>query len=78
MAYDKKVLARRLKTIRTDLGLEPKDLAELTEGVGVDVIRRAERAEGGMTLDSAYELTVALGCTLDQLVGHADYVSRAS
>lgn len=77
MAYNKKLLARRLRTIRTDRGMEIKDLAAKS-GVGVDAIRNAEYARGGMTLDTAYELTIGLDCTLEELVGRADYVSRAT
>ncbi len=77
MPYSKEVLAKRLQVIRKDKGLDQDQLSEKAN-VGKSIIVNAELANGGMRLDSAFDLSRALGCTLDQLVGREDYVVRDS
>ena len=67
MPYDKERVARRLKSLRVDAGMEQADLAEAS-GVGLGTIASAEPCRTGMNLDTAFDLTEALGCTLEQLV----------
>ncbi|GKG90222.1 MAG: helix-turn-helix transcriptional regulator [Gordonibacter pamelaeae] len=67
MPYDKERVARRLKSLRVDAGMEQADLAEAS-GVGLGTIASAETCRTGMNLDTAFDLTEALGCTLEQLV----------
>lgn len=75
MPYSKEILAKRLQLIRKDNNLDQDQLSEKAH-VGKSIIVNAELANGGMRLDSAFDLTGALGCTLDQLVGREDYVLK--
>lgn len=67
MPYDKERVSRRLKSLRADLGWDQCDLAERA-GVSKDAVVNAENARTGMNLDTAFDLTEAMGCTLEQLV----------
>lgn len=67
MPYDKERVSRRLKSLRSDLGWEQEDLAARA-GVSKSVVVNAETARTGMNLDTAFDLTEAMGCTLEQLV----------
>lgn len=67
MPYDKARVARRLKSLRVDRGMSQKDLAQAS-GVSLNAIARYEIGDVGMSLSKAYDLTGAMGCTLDQLV----------
>ena len=67
MGYDKYRVARRLKSLRVDKGWEQEDLAR-ESGISKSTIANIETARVGTGLDTAYRLTEALGCTLEQLV----------
>ena len=67
MPYDKARVGLRLKSLRVDRGMSQKDLAEKS-GVSLNAIARYELGDMSMGLDKAYELTDAMGCTIDQLV----------
>ncbi|MEG0504282.1 MAG: helix-turn-helix transcriptional regulator [Raoultibacter sp.] len=67
MPYNKERVARRLKSLRADIGWDQSELAS-ESGVSKNVIASAETARTGMNLDTAFDLTEALGCTLEQLV----------
>lgn len=67
MPYDKNRVGLRLKSLRADKGWDQEKLAEMS-GVSVDVIRNAETGRTGMRLDTALDLTEALGCSLERLV----------
>ncbi len=67
MGYDKDRIARRLKSLRADKGWEQDDLAR-ESGVSKAVIANIETARTGTSLDTAFKLTEALGCSLEQLV----------
>lgn len=68
MSYDRTLVARRLKSLRAEKGMQQSDLSRVS-GVSVSSITRYETEAHDMGLDVAYALTEALGCTLDQLVG---------
>lgn len=67
MPYDKERVSRRLKSLRADLGWDQADLAKAA-GLSKDVVVNAETTRTGMNLDTAFDLTEAMGCTLEQLV----------
>lgn len=67
MPYDKDRVAKRLKALRMDRGMSQEDLARAS-GVSKNSIARYEISCNSMGLSAAYDITAALGCTLDQLV----------
>jgi transcriptional regulator with XRE-family HTH domain len=71
MAYDKAAIARRLKSLRADKGMDQETLAALS-GVSVGSIARYEIGKTVMQLDTAVAITNALGCSLEKLVCRDD------
>ncbi len=71
MSFDKGRIGNRLAALRKDKGLTQAELANAS-GVNINSIARYETGAAVMGLDAAYELTAALGCTIDQLVCRAD------
>lgn len=67
MPYDKERVGNRLAALRKDKGMTQEDLAKAS-GISLNSIARYEIGDTSMGLDAAYDLTAALGCTLDQLV----------
>ena len=67
MPYDKERVACRLKSLRQDKGWKQTDLAKKS-GVNVCTIAAIETARTGTGLDTAYDLTQALGCSIEELV----------
>ena len=67
MPYDKARVGLRLKSLRIDRGMSQKDLAEKS-GVSLNAIARYETGDISMGLDKAYDLTTAMGCSIEQLV----------
>jgi transcriptional regulator with XRE-family HTH domain len=67
MPYNKERVGNRLAALRKDKGMTQEELAKAS-GVSLNSIARYETADTSMGLDAAFDLTEALGCTLDQLV----------
>lgn len=65
--YDRKRVARRLKSLRADKGWNQRELAERAK-VCVDTIVSFETGRRGIGLEKACAIADALECTLDQLV----------
>lgn len=65
--YDKERIARRLKSLRADKGWD-QDMLANRAGVSKSAIASCESQRTGLSLDTAYKITEALGCTLEQLV----------
>ena len=72
-SYDVVVLARRLKCIRIAKGYSQEDLARHAS-VSKDTVSSIESCRRGVTLNVVTNLATALGCTLEQLIGRADYI----
>ncbi len=67
MSFEKERIGQRLAALRKDKGMTQAELAAAS-GVNITSIAKYETGLSVMGLDAAYELTAALGCTLDQLV----------
>lgn len=72
MPYDKERVGNRLSALRKDKGMSQEGLAKAS-GISVNSIARYETGEVCMGLDAAFDITAALGCTLDQLVCRKDF-----
>lgn len=64
--YDKEAVGRRIKSIRIDVGLDQKTLADMS-GVQINSIAQYELGNTVMGFDKACALADALGCSLDEL-----------
>lgn len=65
---DPKLIAKRIRTKRTELGLTQKDLAEQV-GVTPPAINRFEKGEKSPSVDTLLKLAKALGVSTDFLLG---------
>lgn len=71
MPYDQAGVSKKLKSLRDNKGWTQSDLAKqalIPEGT----ISAYETGRIGMSLDAAFKLTEALGCTLECLVCRDD------
>ena len=73
MGYDNATFGHRLMVCRNNRNLSQEALAAKS-GVSRDNIARYEAGMNKPGLDKAYALAVALGVTLDELVGFAPLV----
>lgn len=67
MSYDARAIARRLKGLRTERGLDQAELSSAS-GVSVNLIQQYESAQAVMRLDAAKNLANALDCSIDELL----------
>lgn len=74
MPYDKKRIGRRLKSIRIDRDLSQEELANKA-GTSAGTIASIESGRSGIGLETAFNITDALDCTLDELVCRKDHVA---
>lgn len=74
MPYDKKRIGRRLKSIRIDRNFSQEELANKA-GTSTGTIASVESGRSGIGLETAFNITDALGCTLDELVCRKDHVA---
>ena len=77
MAYDKERVARRLKSLRADLGYDQQKLADLS-GIPLRTIVSYETATAAMGMENAVKLADALECTLDELSCRNDFRKEES
>ena len=73
MGYDNAAFGHRLMVCRKNRSLSQEALASKS-GVSKDNIARYEAGLNKPGLDKAYALAVALGVTLDELVGFAPLI----
>lgn len=71
MAYDKKRIGRRIKSLRIDKGYNQDDLSKVSS-VPVATIQSYEDGTSVMGMENATKLADALGCTLDRLACRVD------
>ena len=62
----KEVVRRRLKVLMAEADMNPSELS-LASGVSVDAIRKYLRGDAVPLFDTACELSIALGCTPNDL-----------
>ncbi len=68
LRYDGERMARRVKSLRADLGWDQEKLAE-EAGVSKDTVCSVECGRRGVTLNTIVALADALGCeSVDELV----------
>lgn len=63
----------RVRSLRKAKGWRQRDLADAA-GVKQGLISGIERNSNGMSVETAWRLSDALGCTIDELVGRAETV----
>lgn len=68
MAYDKNEVGHRLRVIRTDRKLTRGELAKKC-GVDESTIAKIEMGTNGANLETAYNIAVALNCSIDEFAG---------
>ena len=66
MAYDKKRVGLRIKSLRIDKGYNQKNLSDLSE-VPLGTIQSYEDGTSVMGMENATKIANALDCSLDQL-----------
>lgn len=66
--FDKRVFSNRLAALRSDRGWSQEDLAR-ESGVSLNAIARYEAETNCPSLETAFKLAEALGCSLDVLSG---------
>ena len=71
MAYDKKRVGLRLKSLRIDKGFDQKRLSNEST-VPVTTIQSYEDGTSVMGMENAAKLADALNCTLDRLACRVD------
>lgn len=71
MAYDKKRVGLRIKSLRIDKGYNQEQLSEAST-VPVATVRSYEDGTSVMGMTNAVKLAEALDCTLDRLVCRTD------
>ena len=71
MAYDKKRVGLRIKSLRIDMGYNQDDLSKAST-VPVATIQSYEDGTSVMGMENATKLADALGCTLDRLACRVD------
>lgn len=71
MAYDKKRVGLRIKSLRVDKGYNQETLAELSK-VPVSTIRSYEDGTNIMGMENATKIADALECSLDRLACRVD------
>ena len=69
MAYDKKRVGRRIKSLRIDKGYDQKQLSALSS-VPIQTIQSYEAGTSIMGMVNATKLADALECSLDKLTAH--------
>ena len=70
MAYDNKVFGANLRRIRRAADVTQVQLGNAAH-IDVSYIARLEAGTNTPGLDKVYELACALGCSIDDLAGHA-------
>ena len=71
MAYDKKRVGLRIKSLRTDKGYNQEALSKLSK-VPVSTIQSYEDGTSVMGMENATRIADALGCSLDRLACRVD------
>jgi transcriptional regulator with XRE-family HTH domain len=71
MAYDKKRVGLRIKSLRIDRGYDQKKLSDLST-VSISTIQSYEDGSSVMGMENAVKLADALGCSLDRLACRTD------
>ena len=71
MAYDKKRVGLRIKSLRIDRGYDQKKLSDLST-VSISTIQSYEDGSSVMGMETAVKLADALGCSLDRLACRTD------
>jgi len=71
MAYDKKRVGLRLKSLRIDRGLDQGQLSEAST-VPIATIQSYEAGVNVIGLENATKLADALGCSIDRLACRVD------
>ena len=66
MAYDKKRVGQRIKSLRVDKGLNQEALAKLSS-VPISTIQSYEDGTSVMGMENATKIADALECSLDRL-----------
>lgn len=67
VGYDMQAIARRMKGLRTERGLDQATLSRIS-GVSLNLIQQYETGQSAMRLDTAANLAEALGCSIDALL----------
>lgn len=67
----REMVGRRLKVMRVASCMTQEGLAKAS-GVSVPTIANTERGESSPTLETAYKIATALGCTPNDLCGWGD------
>jgi transcriptional regulator with XRE-family HTH domain len=73
--FSKVSFANRLSALRNDKGWSQEDLAR-ESGVSLNAVARYESEANVPTLETAFKLAEALGCSLDVLSGRVPLFSR--
>lgn len=71
MAYDKKRVGLRIKSLRIDKGYDQKSLSKLSK-VPLPTIQSYEDGTSVMGMENATKIADALECTLDRLACRVD------